>query len=345
MFDLLDDARAASEEAETWRGGSLNEKGSGEGRALIGSFGQILKERDVVDTSSNPEKRQSSGFVDIEVEEICRRITVQPPYFAFKRLRENTLGEIYGEFIVEQPLGSETGPVTAAEIGRHLAILGSCAAAQIDHHLTYYLATHASYIRLREPLIKTHGELLQANARVVRFNHRSLEVDSYVSDGAPFARLTVRYQCLRESLFNRMFEGFRHHPIAVPEASPYVRPVPLSFDTPSATRLVAHSRQLSVNEFAGHFPNYPAWPVAILASCSLRVVGRLIEHRLGRSASYDVLTAELVAHKLIGAATAVSFVATYVSESPIDHRFNVNCDVIADGVVVAEVLTSVRVAN
>ncbi|MFM0068719.1 hypothetical protein [Paraburkholderia aspalathi] len=287
-----------------------------------------------------------SSSPDINLEEMCRRIAVQPPYFAFRRLRAGAPGEIYGEFVAEQPLGHEAGPITAAEVGRHLAILGSCAAAQTHRDRVYYLAVHARYVRLREPLATVQDQLLYARARVTQLDRRSLAVQAHVFAGSPFAQLSVRYQVLSEPLFDRMFAEYKNENdfIEASDSSPYAQVVPLRFETPSTSQLTAHSGQLSVHECSGHFPHYPAWPVAIVAYCTFQVLSRLLDYLRGSVSSYDVMTVQLTAHKLIASTTAVSFVVTCIGEDANSHCFDFNCDVVANGAVVAELRTSVRVS-
>lgn len=59
---------------------------------------------------------------ELDIEDICRRIAVERPYFAFTRLFTDDGVTLYGEFFSEHLLGYERGPVGIAEIGRHLAI-------------------------------------------------------------------------------------------------------------------------------------------------------------------------------------------------------------------------------
>ena len=61
--------------------------------------------------------------------EIFERIDVLPPYFALTDIQLHPDASISAVAAIEQPLGAENGPVSAAEAGRHLAICGSIAAA------------------------------------------------------------------------------------------------------------------------------------------------------------------------------------------------------------------------
>lgn len=94
-------------------------------------------------------------MIEIEPEAILSRIAVQRPYFSFGRLFMGSDGTVHGEFVPEQPTEWERGLVSAAEVGRHLAILGSIAATATTEESTrvYHLATRALFIRLRPPIV------------------------------------------------------------------------------------------------------------------------------------------------------------------------------------------------
>ncbi|MEL7208279.1 MAG: hypothetical protein AAGK32_08635 [Actinomycetota bacterium] len=74
-----------------------------------------------------------------------RRIAVQPPYFALTDLAEVGRGLVTARVPLQTPSRPERGVVEAAQVARHLAILGSCAAAlaRDDDQRHHYLATRA----------------------------------------------------------------------------------------------------------------------------------------------------------------------------------------------------------
>ncbi|EMJ5851792.1 hypothetical protein R5P12_003515 [Klebsiella aerogenes] len=69
---------------------------------------------------------QQKHFFDIT--EISQRVKVEKLYFAFQQLWSDE-DSLVGIFSSEQPLAYEVGPITAGELGRHMAIMGSCTAA------------------------------------------------------------------------------------------------------------------------------------------------------------------------------------------------------------------------
>jgi len=67
---------------------------------------------------------ESNEHTLIDMALMMERIAVQRPYFAFERLYQMPSDDwdIWGDFMPEQPLGHEVGPLAIAEAGRHLAI-------------------------------------------------------------------------------------------------------------------------------------------------------------------------------------------------------------------------------
>src|SRR5690606_13790459 len=72
------------------------------------------------------------------------RICVRPPYFALTDLALAGL-DLHATALAESPAGLEVGPMPAAELGRHAAIVGLSLAAcsQADDARRYYLARRA----------------------------------------------------------------------------------------------------------------------------------------------------------------------------------------------------------
>jgi hypothetical protein len=261
--------------------------------------------------------------------EICRRTAVERPYFAFDELSLSADGAVIGEVRREHGLGYECGPLGAAEIGRHLAILGSCAAAAhaISDERLYYLATHAELRRhgLAHGRLPLARATCRGTATIVERSARTLSAQTtmQIGDDAPFVSLFVQYRVLSELLFARLFShlavGSDHTGIT----SPYVEPIPLVWSEPRGNSIVARNHGLSARECAGHFRGYPAWPVAIIASCMLRTVERLLHHALQTPVQWVMDSCALDALELIPAAASVVFSTTYrgAAAGQMQHTF------------------------
>ncbi|WP_342238922.1 hypothetical protein [Inquilinus sp. OTU3971] len=243
----------------------------------------------------------------LDISTVCDRIAVQAPYFAFGELEGDEDGAVRGVFASEQTIGYERGPVASAEVGRHLAILGSCAAARRATERTYYLATKARYSTLKDAGRRGAGRVFQAAAEVLAQDRRSLTAQAIMSDGDPFAHLHCEYQALPERVFMRLFQDYRIEQASTPERSPYGEPIPLAFEEPRGSSLAARSQPLAPARCAGHFLHYPAWPIAIIAETITQVVARLLHHIIGRETEYSVVRTDIAALRLVSAAEALSF--------------------------------------
>lgn len=202
---------------------------------------------------------------------VLNRICVRPPYFALRGLY--SVGDtLHATAPTELVLGLEQAPVGAAEMGRHAAILGLCAAAlaQPDDARRYYLANRASF----------NGYPVAVDADEVRFRaqlsyldkRRAVAQVAVLADGAPLGELTVDYTVLTESTFSRMFRS-KLRPGAQTlsyeaelAGSWYYGRDDIAFTVPEIPLAVC----------AGHFEDYPALPVAVLMSYLVRLGGHLV---------------------------------------------------------------------
>ncbi|AMO98531.1 hypothetical protein CAter282_0608 [Collimonas arenae] len=284
----------------------------------------------------------------LDISEICERIAVQAPYFAFTELCGLPDRMVQGTFSSEQPLGFENGPVASAEIGRHLAILGSCAAvAWQPAPQIYYLATKARYSKLHDVAPREPGAVFQASAEVLQQDRRSLTAQAIVSAEKPFAHLYCEYQALSESVFLRLFKDYHvpstPSPAPFPEDSPYRQSIQLDFDAPVGHSLVAHSQPLAPTRCAGHFLDYPAWPVAIMVHTVAQTTSRLLHHIVEREASYTVVKCDLSAYQLVPASEPLSFHTRCVSASAYLSHYVFETDVMRNGEIVSSVATELQI--
>ena len=78
------------------------------------------------------------------IKEIINDIDVTYPYYSLRNLQLKG-SDILATIQAEQPMENEAGTISAAEVGRHLAILGSCALAKDNKpkNKNYFLAYEA----------------------------------------------------------------------------------------------------------------------------------------------------------------------------------------------------------
>lgn len=248
--------------------------------------------------------KQEKIFFDIT--DISQRVNVKQPYFAFEQLWQEE-DSLVGTFSSEQPLVYETGLITAGELGRHMAILGSCTAVALHNGPeSYYLATKAHFIRKKNNEAAAH-EKFYASARVLNLDKRSLKVSSLVWNSEPVAELICEYTILSPALFQRNFRHYANDSLETPSHSPYKHPVLIYNLTFQHDRLDACAGPLSPLQCAGHFSGYPCWPVAIISQTAFQVTGELLIKKYGTGTSFCVQDTQLSAEKLIGADNILRF--------------------------------------
>ncbi|WP_143134994.1 hypothetical protein [Burkholderia ubonensis] len=258
----------------------------------------------------------------LNVSEFCNRIALHPPYFAFSDLYHEHSQGVRGRFCAEHQTGYESGPVSAAELVRHLAALGTCAAV-IEDSLTptYYLGTKGRLKVLRNvPGDVGRGEF-HAFSEVLSRDRKTLVAHSTVTRGQYLAHFSCEYQSLPAPVFSRTFKNYRTTPSTPPAGSPYREPIELDFEPAQATSLVAHSRPLPDSRFAGHFLEYPAWPASLYCETVSRVAGKLLHHMLEDEVQFSVARMDIDALRLISASQNVSFHLTCTSASKLLSRY------------------------
>ncbi|MBH2988171.1 hypothetical protein I5Q25_08760 [Serratia ureilytica] len=251
----------------------------------------------------------------LDINKVIQSIKVQTPYFAFQQLWQE--GEsLVGSFTSEQPLLHEAGYITAGELGRHLAILGSCTAVALHNGPEgYYLATKAHFIR-RSGKHTLPQRILYARAQVVDMNKRELKIFAQAWANGPIAELHCEYTILSPALFQRNFKNYACKKLSTSLDSPYQHPVSLYNLEHHGKELVAFAGPLSPHQCTGHFQNYPCWPVAIISQTAFQVTGELLNKVYGPGIRFYVNDTRLSAMKLIGADTALKFRVTLKENPP-----------------------------
>ncbi|HEX5660505.1 MAG TPA: hypothetical protein VFX59_25095, partial [Polyangiales bacterium] len=207
-------------------------------------------------------------------------IEVREPYFALTELELDAPGRVSAHILAEQPRGHELGALPAAEAGRHLAIAGSCACAslQSDSGKHFYLANRAHLRRETDASPDTSG-LLNVDARALHRERRQARAECALRDGLgrTLYTLDVSYSVLQERVFERLFSAHRQDLRRAPRAAslpleslmhmrrnPYREAFPFVHARLDAEQGVARLEALPAHLCAGHFPLYPAMPVAVL---------------------------------------------------------------------------------
>jgi hypothetical protein len=268
--------------------------------------------------------------------DICDRIALYPPYFAFFDLQHQDARSVRGTFRAEHQTGHEASPVSAAELIRHLATLGSCAAVLEEASTaTYYLGTKGRLKVVRNASPDDADGDFHALSEVLFQDRKSLVAQSTVMRGQYLAYFHCEYQALPSPVFARTFRHYHTEPVATQGESPYRDPIGLDFDAPQEGTLVAHSQPLPYSRFAGHFLEYPAWPASLYCETVSRVAARLLDHMLERKVRFTVARMDIDALRLISAAEQVSFHVSCTSASKLLSRYVFRAEVRREDVVAA----------
>lgn len=249
--------------------------------------------------------------------EVSEKIKVQKPYFSFQQLWQEE-DALIGTFVAEQPLIYETGPISAGELGRHMAILGSCTAVALHNSPEgYYLAKTAHFTRKNHELQIHQGteKLFYASAKVLSIDKRSLKVSALVWNSEPVAELICEYTILTPALFNRNFRHYAKENLTDHQSSPYQNSIDIYNLTFRGMKLDAFAGPLAHDQCAGHFFGYPCWPVAIISQTAFKVTGKFLEEKYGLGTRFSVQETQLSAEKLIGADSALRFSVEILPQS------------------------------
>jgi hypothetical protein len=276
------------------------------------------------------------------------RICVRDPYYALKDVTVMGEGEVVARIPVQQDPDAEAGPISIAESGRHLAILGSCASALMSpkdgQH--FYLACGARGQWLRPEAMARSTELLWGLARAQFTGKRTATAQTLLSleDGTPLFRLEVDYNVLSAAAFTRLFgearvdmrreprrdEGVQRTPEewAKLRQNPYSKQLALRDWRPDGESLRATLGPVTPDMCKGHFALHPVMPVAIVASGMTRVATTLLRRLEGapwaRCLAKDV---RLSADSLAFAGQTVTFGAVRRSHEGNDHTFSCQASV------------------
>lgn len=257
------------------------------GAVIIAFFETFLGIMFVCPESAPPALRAAFPETSI-LDQLC----VSPPYFALRALALDT-GSARASVLPELAMGQEAGPMRAAEIGRHLAVLGACALAHANPEAGrhYYLA-HAA--RLERVAAATTASGLHGGAVVESVEGRSASVQSWLEDdaGTVLYRLHVRYHVLPERSFRRLFASHARAPLGEADPDYYRRAPAVGLVTLDQEQLQARIGPFGAADFPGHFDGFPSLPASMLNAALIDCAGLLLAHHLGvDKARYAVLQA------------------------------------------------------
>lgn len=246
--------------------------------------------------------------------ELLELIDINPPYFAYDQVTKAEDGSIFAKVPIQQPLGSELGPISAAEASRHLAILGVCACALTNpiKKRHYYLAYKGIYERVAEP--KTENATLYARAECISVDRKKGEAITELHDeyGTTLVVLRVFYHVILDSTFERLY---KNNFIAQPDfklENPYLYMHGFKSETVYENEIACSMGNIPEYYCAGHFPQFPALPVAILVYNLFHMACKLAHIQDSHDSKYVIKQYEIVADNLAFAGDKVELVVKHL---------------------------------
>jgi hypothetical protein len=184
---------------------------------------------------------------------------------------------------------TDASPFDPAEVGRHLAILGSCLVAQHNPVRTkhYYLAFDALLERVTENdslLFGLPADTLcigQAELDLVGPKSSRVRARLLAPQGQLLYTVTVSYKVLRADLFEKIFRNQYQAVAPTYLANPYAQPLARQQYQITPDGVTARMGPIRPEQCVGHFYQYPALPVAILSGALADLAGFHLRHLCG----------------------------------------------------------------
>lgn len=217
--------------------------------------------------------------------DLAARIMVKAPYNRLYELKPCQDQGVQAQVLLEGPACMELGGPSSAELGRHMAILGSCALARGNRQpgAFFYLAKSAHIRRVNTQ--KNYDSQGRYHLVAVPQNAKTVEVRAVCAQTQDeLAHLTCSYQKLSPRLFERLFGQYKIQIRPDPAVSPYGMAVQWETLELDATHGKATIETVSPEMCVGHFNDYPALPVAVLMDCINHLACEHLKHAQQRYA-------------------------------------------------------------
>jgi hypothetical protein len=241
-------------------------------------------------------------------------IDVTEPYFALLGLGYDGDAGVSAEFIIEHKDHFETPLLSLSEAGRHTAILGSLALANVNpcKEKHYYLACDAVFDRVHDKLVV--ADKCKLEAKVISIDKRKgvVECKLYSNEGVLTYEAEVCYAIIHHATFNRKF---KHHYVETnysPSLNPYTHRTTMQMGVSNYKSCVASIDLINVDDCAGHFNNFPALPVARISGAMFEVSGIHYNLIRGLDKDYCIKRVEMHSEAFIFAGNSVK-IATHKS--------------------------------
>lgn len=274
-------------------------------------------------------------------------IFVSKPYNRLQRIERTSVDSLKCIVFNEYEGACEGGPIGTAEVGRHIAILGSIQLA-IEYNFgekCFFLATGAELQRTLSnhkltPNESNLNKKFHLSVKTVSAERKVAVVCGTVldADSNEVSTTKVTYQVMRKGTFERLFSNKRVEGFSGVgrTTSPYGQDRrELTDIVLNSTNALGHLPLVEASDCVGHFPNYPCLPVAIVGNHLIQLGKRLfLEHTHNRYSHVIAEACTLEAKRLIFPGESVRF-ETCVASSISGELLSIDAKAIVDGEVVA----------
>jgi len=271
--------------------------------------------------------------IKIDIEELFTKIDVLPPYFALKNLEIDTENIVYASIPKEQNMGSEIGIISGAEVGRHLAILGSCAVASINESegKHYYLAYEATIKMINdEPyLAKLENEQIpyllgKAKAEILSKKRAKAECSILNEDGDILYTLDVNYKIVPENMFLRINAQYIYTKKLV-KTNPYLKPLEIFNQRFENTLFKTTIGSVNPQWCLGHFLKVPVLPVAHLMYCITECINQHLQVVIFKKAiKFQLITSTIWAENIAFSGEIIDFESQFIESNNYNYHFICN---------------------
>lgn len=203
------------------------------------------------------------------INDIRDKIMVKEPYFALHNAHVDQNGKAYAEVKNEYLYTHEGGPVGPGEFGRHLAILGSLALAQMYDYSQphFFLSSFAEINRCHNEMYD--DDQLFFYCEPVTYEKRKGEVYGHATDSQGNAIYfgKIQYVPVSRQVFHKLHGYYR-----VPgfDTNYLIHPYKYRKDLMHKTFIGGKASAIygivNKEECVGHFEDYPCLPVAVIGN-------------------------------------------------------------------------------
>jgi hypothetical protein len=218
----------------------------------------------------------------INKEDLFRLIDIKEPYFALQNIFVDDKKFVTAHIPIQQPIGSEVGPISTGEASRHMAVAGtiSCAYSNPIKKKHYYLAYSGNFKRTSNHVGIGKTSFLVVNSICTEIDKKHAVAKTQISDTKQniICEAEINYLIIPETVFERLFaSNYVLHPGFTID-NPYKLKNELFDIRLNTTHLTASLGRVPESYCSGHYPKHPALSSAIILYNLLDLAGLFIYH-------------------------------------------------------------------